>query len=72
MKQLLKEKTSRSAHVVRELQLFEPDGVVEFLIVRSFEGELATKQGVKKDTKGPNVRRWTRVLDFSHNFGCHI
>ena len=43
MKQLLKEKTSGSAHVVRELQLFEPDGVVELLIVRAFEGELATK-----------------------------
>jgi len=72
MEQFLQEEPGRGRHVVGELQLVEPNRVVQLLVILAFEGELAAQQREQEHAQRPDISRWARVLDLSHDFGSHI
>ena len=46
--------------------------MVQLLVVRAFERELAAEERVEKHAEGPDVRRGTRIFDLSDDFRSHI
>ena len=58
--------------MIRELKLLSADMIIKFLVIRSFERELAAEKCIKEDTESPNISWRSRILDLADDLRGHV
>lgn len=58
--------------MIRKLQILFANISIKFLVVLTPEREFTAKQSEEKDAKGPDIGRWSRVLNFGHDLRRHV
>ena len=59
-------------HMIWELNLFIAYARVQLFVVSAFERKFATQKCKQQNARSPYVCWSTRILDFTHDFWCHV